>query len=82
MKRLERDRDAGAVTSTGRGTLAAYLAEWALRRERLRLSARIPCSATSAQTPEFVRVRTSSYEFVRVRARSQLQTLLHTLSTD
>ena len=37
VKRLEQDRDAGAVTSTARTTLATYLAEWILRKEKLRV---------------------------------------------
>jgi integrase len=36
VKKLEKDRDAGAVTSTGRTTLVAYLGEWIARKERLR----------------------------------------------
>jgi integrase len=37
VKRLEQDRDAGVVTSTARTTLATYLAEWILRKEKLRV---------------------------------------------
>jgi hypothetical protein len=36
VKRLEKGRDAGAVTATGRATVAAYPAEWVLGKQRLR----------------------------------------------
>jgi integrase len=36
VKQLERDRDAGATTASGRTTLASYVTEWIARKERLR----------------------------------------------
>ena len=36
VKRLEKGRDAWAVTETGRATVAAYPAEWVLGKQRLR----------------------------------------------
>ena len=36
VKRLEKGRDAWAVTATGRATVAAYPAEWVLGKQRLR----------------------------------------------
>lgn len=35
VKGLERQRDTGAVTSSGRVTVGAYLAEWIARKERM-----------------------------------------------
>ena len=42
VKTLEQGRDAGAVTATGRATVAAYPAEWVLGKQRLRLPVRAP----------------------------------------
>ena len=68
VKRLEQDRDAGAVTSAGRATPPPIpcAATSAGSRELVRIRCRVPVPA-------------HSYEFVRFRARSQLGTFLPTV---
>jgi hypothetical protein len=52
MKHLERDRDSGAIRSSGRTTLVGYPAEWILRKETLRAVRRntIDAYATTRST--------------------------------
>ena len=84
VKRLEQDRDAGGRhIDRADHARTAYLAEWILRKERLRAVWRIPCAATSAGSRELVRVRCQvpvPAALVRVRTSSCAFTTGHSFA--